>query len=252
MYVFALDFDGVLCDSAHETACTGWKACQSYWPQMFNSDITKETIDAFRLVRPALKTGYESMVLLYLLQKGNSTNEIIENYPSLADKFYKETGIPAEKLKETFGQTRDHWIKSDFNGWLALNKFYDGVIDGVNRSPYPVYIITTKQKRFTTALCKYAGLDIPETRIFGLESGEKSRSLKQISMENRGSSILFIEDRLKNLLDANVDDVKLHKFYADWGYGTKEDYKSAHKHPHIKIIELSDFPQLIQNPENFL
>jgi phosphoglycolate phosphatase-like HAD superfamily hydrolase len=157
-----------------------------------------------------------------------------------------------EKLKDTFGTTRDRWIESDFNSWLKLNEFYPGVIESVKNSPYPVYIVTTKQKRFTTALCKFAGLDLPETRIFGLEKGEKSISLKQIHLENPGSSILFVEDRLDNLLDAKVDEARFHKFYADWGYGTKEDYKTARENPQISVLELSVFPQFMFNPADFL
>ena len=252
MYVIALDFDGVLCNSAYETACTGWRACQLQWPENFNTELENEMIDAFRDVRPVLKTGYESMILLYLLQRGISIAEILKNYTKLKSDFFEKRGISAEKLKDTFGATRDNWIKSDFNGWLKLNKFYAGVIDSVKNCPYPVYIVTTKQKRFTTALCEYIGLDLSETHIFGLEDGEKSLSLKQIHEKNQGSSILFIEDRLDNLLDAQVDKAKMYKFYADWGYGTKEDNKSAKENPHLTVITLSNFSQFMKNPEKFL
>ena len=32
--IYALDFDGVICDSAVETAITGWKAASSIWKDM--------------------------------------------------------------------------------------------------------------------------------------------------------------------------------------------------------------------------
>ena len=35
--IYALDFDGVICDSAIETAVTGWKVAQKIWQDMPSS-----------------------------------------------------------------------------------------------------------------------------------------------------------------------------------------------------------------------
>jgi len=252
MYTFALDFDGVLCDSAHETALTGWKACHKQWPEIFNTEEDNKIIDHFRKVRPALKTGYESMILIYLLKEGKSIDTILEQYSALNEVFYAKTGVTSESLKNIFGKIRDSWIESDFESWLKANKFYPGVIEAVKKCPYPVYIITTKQKRFAEALCGFAGLNLPESHIFGLESGEKSGSLKKVYDDNPDNRLLFVEDRLKNLLDAKAEGIELHKFYADWGYGTAEDYQAAKKNEQITVISLSDFPQFILSPDQFL
>ena len=252
MYTFALDFDGVLCDSAYETAQTGWRACCKQWPEIFNTEADSKIIDDFRKVRPALKTGYESMILIYLLKSGNSVDAILENYIMLKDDFYKKSGVTAVRLKEIFGKVRDNWIESDFDSWLKANKFYPGVIEAVKKCPHPVYIITTKQKRFADALCNYAGLNLPESRIFGLESGEKSGSLKKVYDDNPENRLLFVEDRLKNLLDAKAEGVDLYKFYADWGYGTAKDYQAAKENKQITVISLSDFPSFMLNPNQFL
>jgi hypothetical protein len=46
-------------------------------------------------------------------------------------------------------RTRDEWIKTDFDGWLAPNVFYPGVVDATQAalaSPScDTYIVTTKQ-----------------------------------------------------------------------------------------------------------
>ena len=53
---FAFDFDGVLCDSALETALSGWKACQSLWPSIFHQGrgVAADVLTKFRVVRPIL------------------------------------------------------------------------------------------------------------------------------------------------------------------------------------------------------
>jgi len=46
-------------------------------------------------------------------------------------------------------RTRDEWIKTDYDGWLAPNVFYPGVVDATQAalaSPScDTYIVTTKQ-----------------------------------------------------------------------------------------------------------
>jgi phosphoglycolate phosphatase-like HAD superfamily hydrolase len=252
MFTYAFDFDGVLCDSANETAHSGWKACQIKWPDLFNSKIEKKYVVGFSAVRPVLKTGYEAMILIYLLKTGNSVEQILANYDNLKKEFYKSTGATVDGLKDVFGNVRDRWIKDDFDGWLEVNTFYPGVIEAIKKCNHPLYIVTTKQKRFAVALCKYAGLDLPEENIFGLESGEKSISLQKIHESYPDNPILFIEDRLINLLETDVNNAQLFKFYADWGYGTQDDYKKAKDNPDLKIISLEIFSNFIKNPAEFV
>lgn len=56
-------------------------------------------------------------------------------------------------LVKLFGTTRDDWIQEDLKGWLAPNRFYDGVVEPVKKAlgneEREVYIVTTKQQRFT-------------------------------------------------------------------------------------------------------
>ena len=48
---------------------------------------------------------------------------------------------------ELFGSTRDRWIESDLQGWLAPNRIYPGVADAVRVAlkQEEAYIVTTKQ-----------------------------------------------------------------------------------------------------------
>jgi len=59
--VWALDFDGVLCDSVGESALSGWKSALIQWPELFgsaDSEARKEAVlEGMRLSRPVVETG---------------------------------------------------------------------------------------------------------------------------------------------------------------------------------------------------
>lgn len=56
--IYALDFDGVICDSAVETAITGWKAATFVWPDMANTVPEEKHIEKFRELRPQLENRF--------------------------------------------------------------------------------------------------------------------------------------------------------------------------------------------------
>ena len=70
-FFYALDFDGVICDSEPETSASAWMACAKFWPDVFDSDAARERKEELMIkmarVRPVVETGYENMLLLRLL-----------------------------------------------------------------------------------------------------------------------------------------------------------------------------------------
>ncbi len=73
--LYALDFDGVICDSAVETAITGWKAAGQIWNDMPRT-VPPAMIERFREVRPIIETGYESILAMRLIHLGETTEAI--------------------------------------------------------------------------------------------------------------------------------------------------------------------------------
>jgi hypothetical protein len=237
MDIWALDFDGVICDSAGEAAVAGWKGAGRIWPQRFSGDPPDDIVRRFRRVRPVMNTGYESILLVRLLRYGFSVRKILENSTALFSGIVQDESLNEEQLVRIFGKTRDAWIASDLKGWLALHQFYGGLVDAVNRSDLPVYIITTKEKRFAAALCRAAELKIPEENIFGLESGKKRDVLTALSLRYPGARFHFVEDRLLTLLGMMGGvDFDLRLYFADWGYITDDDRAGAEKIPEIRIL----------------
>ena len=71
MRVLALDFDGVICDSAPETALTAWKGCRELWPQ--GPEFTPDLQTRFCRLRPVMHTGFEAIPLMRLIETGAAT-----------------------------------------------------------------------------------------------------------------------------------------------------------------------------------
>lgn len=239
--ILAFDFDGVICDSASETAMSGWEAATDIWPDDFNIKINKESIEAFRSCRPVLETGYHSILIMKLLKDGYSTKQIMNNFNSLIDELMQKEVLDRTALIKKFGNKRDSWIQNNFDSWLHAHSFFPGLVNKINSliADYDVFIITTKEKRFATALIEYAGLNISEARIYGLESGKKSLVLKQLSKIYPSQTIHFFEDRLKTIINLNED--YLQNYLVDWGYNLDDQHKQASLSPSIELISLAEF-----------
>ena len=90
--ITALDFDGVLCDSAVETSITGWKAACHLWDDM-PAAPNQSMIDRFRQVRPIIETGYESILAMRLLHEGDGVESILQRWSLLRRAMLERPGI---------------------------------------------------------------------------------------------------------------------------------------------------------------
>lgn len=249
--VFALDFDGVICDSAAEGAVTSWRAGQKLWPQWQGAEPPEACRDRFVRLRPALETGYQMPLLMKLVCDNVSDAEVLARFVPLCEELISSHGLTRHQLVELFGEARDEWIARDPIGWLASHRFYPGVLDRLREAlvSHPVYILTTKQERFTRQLLGAEGVAMPEERIWGLERNlAKSRLLEQIMADpaHRGSRIHFVEDRVETLLDVaknpGLDGVCL--YLADWGYNTPAQREEARQHPRVTVWPIDRFLQI--------
>ena len=75
-HVFALDFDGVLCDSVAETAVTGWRAGRRLWPEWQADEPPAAALEQFVALRPLLETGYQAILLMHMVCTGVPEDEI--------------------------------------------------------------------------------------------------------------------------------------------------------------------------------
>lgn len=183
--LYCLDFDGVLCDSVHETFLSGWRACKSIWGDaswlgVFESDPQKmkELEDDFRFVRPILYVGWESILLIRLLAVGYteeiagtsldvcgaaSTRDAVfrgfhrDSSQDFRDYALETWGVSTNDYKDAMSKARTTWIQEDEGSWIDAHGFYEGACMAVKnylntRGNDDVYVITTKAKEFALRL----------------------------------------------------------------------------------------------------
>lgn len=225
--LYALDFDGVICDSAVETAITGWKAANQIWGDMPEA-VPQAMVDQFRLVRPVIETGYEAILAMRLLHLGESPETIISGYASKIDTLLQQAQVTPDDLKRLFGATRDAWIANDLADWINMNPLFSGVAEKLQQLEQQAswLIITTKQERFVKQILQANDIDLADDKIFGLDRNmSKPEVLTQLLKTHPDNTIYFVEDRLPTLL--NVKKIELlanvNLIFALWGYNTADD-----------------------------
>ncbi len=242
--IFALDFDGVICDSAVETAITGWKAASQIWKDM-PEQVPPELIELFRLVRPNIETGYEAILAMRLLHNKESIEDIHQNYDSKIKALLLEANVDINELKHLFGNTRDAWRNNYLSDWVNMNPLFKDIATKLQQlSAQPsLYIVTTKQERFVNQILKANGIELEPERIFGLDRNmNKVELLKDLLKVHPNQTIVFVEDRLPTLLNVlkTPELSSIQRVLALWGYNTAEDKAFAAQQA-LTLQHLEDF-----------
>lgn len=241
--LYALDFDGVICDSAIETGVTGWKVAGQLWPDM-PAETPIEMLERFRQLRPVMETGYEAILIMRMLFEGTAPRLLLDQFKTQTQNLIHRDKLNITELKRRFGEQRDICIQDHLDEWILMNPLFAGVaekfcpIDNVL-----TYIITTKQERFVSEIFKANNIIFPAERIYGLDRGlKKQQILADLSVRYSNHRILFVEDRLPTLIDVINDDrlAKVQLYFADWGYNTDQDKLTAKQHTNITTISLAD------------
>lgn len=244
--IYALDFDGVICDSAVETAITGWKAGSTLWGDMETPLPPQTLIEQFRLVRPLLETGYESILIMRLLHNGETVEALLSDYAEKIQQTLSHLNKDVAFLKKLFGETRDNWINQDLTEWVTMNPLFPHVAEKLQKLNQNAlwYIITTKLERFVSQILNACKIELAREKIFGLDRNmSKETVLTELLAKHPQQEFYFVEDRLPTLFNVlsndRLDSIKL--FFAGWGYNTEHDKLRASKQPRIELIDIDDF-----------
>jgi phosphoglycolate phosphatase-like HAD superfamily hydrolase len=232
VFVLALDFDGVLCDSARETGITGWKAAGTLWGDMTDALPPVRLLDAYCRARPVIETGYEAIAMMRLLKDGENPDELLESFAERLPEVVARSAKDEEELKDRYSTIRDRWIQQDPQGWLSLSPLYPGTAETLHAIPQGTecYIVTTKEERFVERLLVHNGVQFDAARIYGLGRRMKKEAvLRELMDRHPGCPIDFIEDRLDTLkrltTQPDLAPVRLH--IACWGYNTEAECREA-------------------------
>ena len=154
MTLIALDFDGVLCDSAAETAASAWKCARELWPDLLTTELVPcEIVEQFLQVRPWLETGWQSVLMIRMLLEKLPMTAFREELEFHYERLMRKTGLDAASLIRKFAESRDEWIRRDPESWLKSHRFYPGTITALQEAlhEHDIYILTTKQPRTKAA-----------------------------------------------------------------------------------------------------
>lgn len=248
--IYALDFDGVICDSAWETGMAGWKTAEQLWPSL-QVQPDDSLLAKFRLARPVLETGYEAVLIIYLLQQGVTPEEILANFATEKPKLMRKLDLEIKQLKNLFATTRDLWIAEHLQEWVTLNPLFTGIKEKLQQwvATDSCYILTTKQERFVQIILAANNITLAAERIFGLDRNvSKEQLLLDLKEHYPDTRLRFIEDRLPTLLSVQqhpqLQDIELQ--LATWGYNTPSEHKLALEQG-IPVVGLAEFTGLAEN-----
>jgi phosphoglycolate phosphatase-like HAD superfamily hydrolase len=251
--LLALDFDGVVCDSAAETAVAAWRAARLVWPETAaagDDEPAPAFVRRFMGLRPLIETGWQTAILARLIFLEADDAVVAARFAGEADALRESVGLSREELVQLFGGVRDSWIAADTAGWLARHRFYPGVAAAMTaaltRAPNGVVILTTKQERFTRLLLEHAGVPLPPERVYGLERGRpKEDWLAEFASQHPGgaAALTLVEDRLNTLqrVAARLELAAVRLYLADWGYLAPDDRARAAALPRIRPLTLATF-----------
>jgi len=250
MKILVSDFDGVICDGLREYFYSSKLVFQEIWhdTSVNLDDYQKD----FNLLRPVVETGWEMPLLLRVLSWGELPENILENWLKIRDnalKVIELQGIKIERIIKVLDAVRDKQIQTNLDKWLNLQNFYDGVSSQLKyliNQGIKIYIITTKEGKFTRKLLEKEGIFLLDRAILGKEvKRPKYESLRLIIQQEKVNpeEVCFIEDRLEALelvhQQKDLQEVKL--YFADWGYNTDFAKRKAQENPYIRVLSLTDF-----------
>jgi len=215
--LLVFDFDGVLCDGMPEYWWAARRAALELEPGL---DLPEQAPPAFALLRPLIHKGWEMVLMAAeLARPGFDPAAATVDYPRSLREALERYGHDPAALQATLERVRHAAIAQDPEAWLALHRFYPGVIErlqGLDGEGASWSVLTTKGGAFAARLLAAAGLE-PQA-VHGHEQGSKPEVLLRLRRQER--PLWFIEDRRPTLelvrRTAGLEAVCC--FLALWGY----------------------------------
>lgn len=258
MRVLALDFDGVICDSAREAFLVALRTYATFRP---DSPLLAEVRSRLGSLEADPRSDPAYAAFLDLLPLGNRAEDFgvallaIEEGARVSDQ---------EQYDEFYGRQDDGWrrrfhrrfyeqraaLRDDHRrAWLDLHSVYEPLPEILSRlaDDYHLAIATAKDAASVRILLEEFGV----ARLFGpgavldKETGvEKTDHLRhlQATLGVDFAAITFLEDKVKHLQRAAALGVR--PVLAGWGYGTPRE-KEVARRAGIPVARLDDLERLL-------
>lgn len=237
----ALDFDGVICDSAKEclvSACATRAAAagQSFVPSL--DSVAPDLSAAFFRMRHYIRDGADYLYILYFAEhdvpiggqadfdrQSETCTEAVCGTYDVADR---------AGLERRFQAKREELRAQDEAGWLRLNPLYPGMAAGLKacRAAWDaVYVVTAKPSGPAGRILEANGFVLPAGHILGSDMVAKANGKNahlaavQRTTGTAYERIHFVDDQLSHLAAALPLGVRC--YLASWGYNGAEQIAAA-------------------------
>ncbi len=215
--LLVFDFDGVLVDGMPEYWWSARCAALALDPDLH---LPEQAPAAFAQLRPAIHKGWEMVLIAAeLARPGFDPVAALADYPATLSRALERSGQSAAGLQESLERVRRDALDRDPEGWLALHRFYPGVVErlvGLAAEGAAWTVLTTKGGAFATRLLQASGLS--PLAVDGHEQGSKPEVL--LRLRQQGRPLWFVEDRRPTLelvrATPGLEEVRC--FLALWGY----------------------------------
>lgn len=264
MKILALDFDGVIVDSAWECLFISYNAYFKVYkrkerdffegePFTFENwenikKRYKKEVEYYRIMRPYIRGANDYGLIIKLMEE----KKIIENQKEF-DKYRKSVDFDFEAFHQEFYKERDRLQELDFKAWFNLEPAYPKIVEGIKqlleRGTKIIITTSNRLKSITPSFApEYLGFEIKQGDILDKRFGEdKSEQMKHIvkSYNIKFEDICFVDDQVNHLIQTRPLGVKV--LLAGWSYATDIQKEEACKQ-NIPLIEREeDFYYTIRN-----
>ena len=241
MPVLALDFDGVISDSAPEAFVVSLRTYGELRPK---SELARETSNLGTPTRPTLEANALYQRFVELMPLGNRAEDyavvlsILERSLDVADQPAYDRVRAAEdedflrSFHRRFYELRGMFSRDEREAWLGLLRPYAPVIAVLRRrSTDTVLALATAKDRASVRILLHAyGIEdlFPAERILDKEAGVSKRAhlgaLKE-RLSVAWKEITFVDDKLNHL--ESVADLGVRCVLAAWGYNGERERSQA-------------------------
>jgi len=258
MKILAIDFDGVISDSAlkslfvsHNAYCRhfGHEVKKNFGGEFFTfenweqkkKEFTRE-IEKYQRLRSYIELSGDFFVMIKIIEEDMEVNNQ-DDFRNVRNELEFDYAF----FHELFFQEKDRWQKKDFKKWFALSPVYSEVVSGIRKFLSEGKKVVIATSNLGDAIHPafhpdYLGFYIERQDIFDKNYGKnKSDHMKAISSQYgvRFQDIYFVDDQLSYLI--GTQQLGVNSFMAGWGYCTEEQKNIAREKSIYIIEEEKDF-----------
>jgi phosphoglycolate phosphatase-like HAD superfamily hydrolase len=256
MQALALDFDGVLSDSAREACAVALRTFAALQP---GSRLARGAsgpgpgeppalFDAFVALMPLGNRAEDYAVALAALEAGVRLPD-----QAAYDAWYAAQDVAfLRAFHARFYEERAAWARRDRAGWLGLLQPYAPFLALLRRrAGQAVYAIVTAKDRVSVReiLASWGAADLfPRERIFDKEVGRSKRAHLQRLAADLAlpfGEISFVDDKVNHLAEAAALGVRC--ALASWGYNGAREHAEA-RAAGYPVLNLADAEGVLFGP----